>query len=151
MTRALEDSIVVAARPERVWSWLEDLAGHYTEWHPSHVSAAWTRGRPNEIGSQLTTIEHLAGHREKLVFELTGWDPPQRMEYRIKGLHSIILPQGSFQVSAAPNQGSTFTATLHYRFGRLTELLFRRRMAHLQAHMREEGEGLKRLVEEATA
>ncbi len=147
MIRALDDSVVVDAPPEKVWSWLLDLAGHYTEWHPSHVSAEWTRGEPNEIGSQLTTIEELAGHREKLVFEVTDLEPPWRMKYRIKGLHSIILPGGSFQVSAADNRRSTFTATIGYRFGRLTRTLFRHRMEALREHMREEGESLRQLVE----
>jgi uncharacterized protein YndB with AHSA1/START domain len=147
VTRTLEDSIVVDAPPDRVWSWLLDLAGHYNEWHPDHVSAEWSHGEPNEIGSRLTTVEDLAGHREKLVFEVVDLEPPRRMEYRIKGLHSIILPGGSFQIAATQNCGSTFTATIRYRFGRLTSALFRHRMGALQAHMHEEGEGLKRLVE----
>ncbi len=147
MARELQDSIVVDARPDQVWSWLLDLADHYTEWHPDHVSATWSHGEPNEIGSQLTTVEDLAGHREELVFEVTNLEPPWRMEYRTKGLHSIILPGGSFQISPAQNQSSTFTATIRYRLGPVTALLFRRRMAALQAHMHEEGEGLKRLVE----
>jgi len=147
VTRSLEDSIFVDAPPDQVWSWLLDLAGQYTDWHPNHVSAEWSRGEPNEIGSQLTTVEDLAGHRETLVFEMTDLEPPWRMEYRIRGPHSIILPGGSFQISAAQNGGSTFTATIRYRFGPLTKALFRHRMAALRVHLAEEGRSLKRLVE----
>jgi len=144
--RTLTDSINVDAPPERVWSWLAELAGHYPEWHPDHISADWTCGEPNRVGSQLTAVENLAGHREELVFEMTKVDPPRRMEYRILGPHSIVIPGGSFSVVPRAG-GSTFTAALSYRFGWFAELLFGRRIAALRSHMDEEGRNLKQLVE----
>jgi uncharacterized protein YndB with AHSA1/START domain len=142
----IEDSIRVDAPPERVWSWLSDLAQHYLEWHPGHVSAEWVRGQPNRVGSVLRAVEDLGGHREVLRFEMTRVEPPHRMAYRVRGAHSIVLPGGAFVVSP-DDGGSTFTARLHYRFGAVTEMLFRRRITVLRAHMREEGENLKRLIE----
>lgn len=144
--RSLCDSVHVEASPERVWSWLMELAAHYREWHPDHLTARWVQGEPNRVGSVLEAVERLAGHRERLHFEMPGIDPPRCMEYRIRGPHSLLLPGGTFAV-AAEDGGARFTADLHYRFGPLTEALFRRRTAALLEHMREEGENLKQLVE----
>lgn len=142
----VEDNIEVKAPPEAVWEWLSALADHYTEWHPDHISARWIRGEPNRVGSQLEAIEGLAGHREKLVFEMTAVDPPRRMEYRILGPHSILLPGGRFVISECGG-GSVFQAAIAVRLGRLSAMVFRRRMEALRTHMREEGLSLKRLVE----
>ena len=73
-------------------------------------------------------------------------DPPRSMGYRILGLHSMFLPGGAFRISA-DDAGSTFTAMIRYRFGRVTERVFRQRVSALRAHMRQEGENLKPLVE----
>lgn len=145
----LEDYIEVAAPPEEVWAWLSTMADHYTEWHPDHISARWIRGEPNHIGSRLEAIEYLAGHRETLVFEVTGVDPPRRMEYRILGPHSILLPGGRFVISER-NHGSVFQAGIDIRTGRIGEILSRRRMQALRTHMHEEGRSLKRLIEAST-
>lgn len=145
-TGTLEDRVEVDAAPEAVWAWLTDLADHYTDWHPDHGSATWIRGEPNQIGSRLKAVETVVGHRESLVFELTAVDPPWRMEYRILGPHAILLPGGAFAVSRRDG-GSVFEATIRYRFGRLAEIVFGRRMAALRTHMREEGQQLKHLVE----
>lgn len=142
----LTDSVEIDAPPGAVWAWLSAMAAHYTEWHPDHVSARWIRGEPNRVGSRLEAIEHLAGHREKLVFEMTRVDPLQRLEYRVVGPHAILLPRGRFVISGR-NHASVFRAEIDVRFGRLAARVFRRRMEGLRTHMHEEGMSLKRLVE----
>ena len=144
--RELRDSIEVGAPPQRVWDWIAGLADHYAEWHPAHVSAEWERGEPNQVGSVLRVVEELGGNPEQLRFELTAIEPGRRLEYRLLGPIAILLPGGAFQVDPADG-GSRFVATISFRFGWLTERLFRRRAAMLRAHMSEEGESLKRIVE----
>ena len=144
--REIIDAVRVEASPERVWSWLTELADHYTQWHPDHVSAEWLKGRPNDVGSILRVVELLDGRREELSFELAEVDPPLRMGYRILGPHALLLPGGAFTVSPADG-GSMFAASIQYRFGAITERVFRRRLTVLGAHMREEGVNLKRMVE----
>jgi hypothetical protein len=140
--RQLQDFVHVDALPERVWSWLTRLTEHYVEWHPDHVSAEWVQGEPTQVGSILHAVEYLGGHREELRFEMTHIDPPHRMEYRVQGSHSILLPGGAFTISP-DSGGSTFTAAIRCRFGAATARVFRRRVAMLRAHMRQEGENLK--------
>lgn len=146
--RELRDSIEIGAPPERVWEWIAGLADHYTEWHPAHVSAEWERGDPNEVGSVLRVVEDLGDNREELRFEVTAVEPRHRLEYRMLGPIAILLPGGAFTV-APTDGGSRFVATISFRFGWLTEHLFRRRAAMLRAHMSEEGENLKGIVESA--
>jgi uncharacterized protein YndB with AHSA1/START domain len=146
--RQLVDSIVIDSPPEPIWQWLTDLATLYTHWHPDHVSAEWERGEPNQVGSILRAVEDLGSAREVLRFELTTIDPPHRFEYRIRGPISMLLPGGAFTV-APHNGGSQFTASISYRFGTLTERLFKRRVAALAEHMKEEGQNLKRIIESA--
>ncbi|MGD2103389.1 MAG: SRPBCC family protein [Acidimicrobiia bacterium] len=140
------DSIVIDSSPEPIWEWLTNLATRYTKWHPDHVSAEWELGEPNQVGSIMRAVEDLGGTREVLRFEMTSIEPPHRFEYRIRGPISMLLPGGAFTVT--PHNGvSRFTATISYRFGAVTELLFRGRMSTLAEHMREEGENLKRIIE----
>lgn len=146
--RELTDSIRIDSPPEPVWEWLSALSEHYTEWHPDHVSAEWEHGEPNQVGSILKAVEDLGGTREVLRLEMTSVEPPHRFEYRIRGPISLLLPGGAFAV-VSDDGGSRFTATISYRFGRLTERLFRRRTAALRRHMEEEGENLKRIIESA--
>ncbi|MGB5187532.1 MAG: SRPBCC family protein [Acidimicrobiia bacterium] len=146
--RRLSDSIWINAPPEAVWDWLSTMCEHYTEWHPDHVSAEWVHGEPNQVGSILEAVEDLGGTREVLRLEMVSINPPHGFEYRIRGPISLLLPGGAFAV-VTDGGGARFTASISYRFGRLTERLFSRRTAVLRRHMKEEGENLKRIVESA--
>lgn len=142
--RTLTDSVEVDAPPDQVWKWLQTLSDHYLAWHHDHISAEWIRGDPNDVGSVMEVVENVGGHRERLRFEVTQISPPRLMEYRMRGLHSLLLPKGAFQIS--PRNGhSEFTASISYRGGRVVEGLFRRRVAALREHMRQEGQNLQRL------
>ena len=144
--RELKDSIDIDAPPERVWEWVEELADNYPEWHPAHASAEWERGVPNEVGSVLRVVEDLGRGAEELRFELTGFQPPRRLDYRLLGPISLLLPGGSFVVLPTAS-GARFIAQIRSRFGWLTERLFRQRTTALRVHMAEEGENLKRIIE----
>ena len=144
----LMESIVIDSPPGPIWDWLTNLATNYAEWHPDHVSAEWERGEPNQVGSIMRAVEDLGGTREVLRLEMASIDPPHRFEYRIRGPISILLPRGAFTV-AQDDGGSRFTASISYRFGTLTQRLFKRRVAALREHMKEEGQNLKRIIESA--
>jgi len=144
--RQIRDTIHVDASPKEVWSWLAGVADHYTDWHPDHVSAEWVEGEPNEIGSILEAVEYIGGRRETLCFVMMDIDAPHLMKYRIRGLHSLLLPGGGFSISTE-GDGSAFTATIDFRFGGLIDRFVPRRAEALRAHVREEGMNLKRLVE----
>lgn len=147
--RFVEDAVHVKASPLEVWGWLAHLVEHYVEWHPDHVSAEWIAGPPNRVGSLMRAVEAVGNHEEDLLFELVEFEPPHRFAYRIGRSVGLILPAGSFEIERDDNDGCWFTARIGYRFGPVTERLFRRRIAGLRSHMAEEGANLKRLVEAA--
>ena len=82
--RQLMASVEIGAPPEAIWAWLQDLAKHYTEWHPDHVPAEWERGEPGQVGSVLKAVEDLGREREVLRFEMTSVNPPHGFEYRTR-------------------------------------------------------------------
>ena len=145
--RYLQEAVHIDAAPLEVWGWLVHMADHYPEWHPDHVAADWVSGSPNRIGSVMRAVEKLGDREENLLLVLTEFEPPHRYSYRIGRPVGLILPVGSFEVAPEAPSGCRFTARIGYRFGLLTELLFRRRIARLRAHMSEEGSNLKRLIE----
>lgn len=147
--RYLEDSVHIEASPQQVWDWITHLEDHYCEWHPDHVSAEWITGPPNRVGSVMRAVESVGSHEEDLLFELVEFDPPRRFGYRIGRSVGVILPGGEFDIEPDDEGGCRFTARIGYRFGPLTERLFRSRIAALRAHLGEEGSNLKHLVEAA--
>lgn len=145
--RYLKDTVHIDAPPQEVWQWIIHLADHYREWHPDHVSAEWITGPPNRVGSVMRAVERLGSHDEDLLFELIEFDPPHRFAYRIGRSIGLLLPEGAFEVEPDDGGGCRFTARIGYRFGALTERLFRHRIAQLRTHIAEEGSNLKVLVE----
>lgn len=147
--RTLTDSVDIDSSPDRVWTWLQNLADHYLDWHPDHVSAEWVVGEPNEVGSVLEVVEDLGGHRERLRLEVRAVCPPRLVQYRIRGVHSLLLARGTFEVHSREG-GSTFTASIWFRGGGFVERLFRRQIIALREHMSEEGQSLQRLLAGST-
>ncbi len=143
----LVDEVLIDASPEAVWAWLAGLADHYSEWHPDHVSAAWTSGPPNEVGSQLEAVEFLGGRRETLRFKMIEVTPPHRMSFRFVGGHALVAKGGRFEIEPC-GSGSLFRARLDVRFGSVLERFSPSRARALRDHMREEGRAAKRLVEQ---
>jgi uncharacterized protein YndB with AHSA1/START domain len=146
--KTLKDTVAVDVPPDRVWEWITAFPEHYRSWHPDHVEAQWQRGAPAEKGSVLRVVERLGGRTERLRFRISSVDPPRRPSYRVVGLHGIFFPRGCFEITE-PRGGSRFTATVECRFAGLTGRLFSKRLEDLQTHMREEGDNLKHLLEEA--
>ena len=149
----LRDSILIDVPPERVWAWLNELPIHYREWHPAHVACWYERGRSLEVGAVLYVVEHLHDRLHRLRLRATDVVPGRVLRYRN---HAFA---GAFLVEAA-NGRTCFTAELTFGlrtpvlgdlFDAVVRRVLARRLATIQTHMREEGENLKRLVEEEHA
>lgn len=147
--RCLEEITQVRAAPREVWRFLVNMVDRYPQWHPDHESAAWIAGPPNHVGSVMRAVETVGGHREELIFELVDFEPEHLYRYRIGRSVGLMLPGGSFVVDPDEGGGCRLTARIQYRFGWVTETLFRSRLAALRVHMAEEGGNLKDIVEAA--
>ena len=151
----LKDSIEVEAAPEDVFNWLvqrlQDKES-YQAWHPDHVDIRWINGEPLQEGSILYAEEYLHGVLHKLKFRIVKVVPNRLIEYRILFPMSLLAPTNSFVIEPRGEDRCVFTAQGSLRIPRwLFERMHPKHKGKIEAterHMREEGENLKKAVEE---
>lgn len=146
---ALKDSIEILIPPEEVFAGLIRVFSsqeYFKKWHHDHVTCSWIKGEPFEVGSVLYVEEYLHGKLGKMKFLGTNMELNRKIEYKLLFPTSIICPKGSFIIES--NDGSSiFTATLFFRFSWFFQKFAKSRVAAITKHMKEEGENLKKIVE----
>jgi len=152
MTRAnkmitLTDSIEIKTTPEKIFDWFVHFEKNFKAWHPDHVECRWLKGEQFEEGSILYVEEYLHGKSHKIKFLGTKVEPHKKIEYTLLFPTSIILPKGSFLIEPK-GESCIFTATLSFRFGKILSKLVKSRVEATKKHMREEGDNLKKLLEQ---
>ena len=146
----LRDSTFIEVPPEQVWAWLEEMPLHYRQWHPDHVACRYEDGRVLRTGTVLYVEERLHGRLHRLRLRATEVVPGQVVRYASRGFAGafVIVPEGD---------GTRFTAELSFGIrapivGRVLDAMagftLRSRLEAFRTHMREEGENLKRLLEQ---
>lgn len=143
----LEDKIEIDAPAEDVFAWFMRLDRNYRSWHPAHSGCRWLKGEPFREGSVLCTEEELHGKRHRLRSGIRRIERNRLIEYSFLFPVSIISPGGSFAFENS-GDGCLFTATITFRLGWLISKVFKSRMEGCTRHMREEGENLKRLLQQ---
>jgi len=150
----LKDSIEVEAPPQKVFDWLlqrmKDKES-YQAWHPDHVDILWIKGEPLQEGSILYAEEYLHGDLHKLKFRITKIVPNRVIEYRSLFPLSLLAPGNKFLIEPKGQNSCIFTATGSLRFPRwLFKKMHKKHKYKIEAteqHMKEEGENLKRALE----
>jgi len=145
----LQDSIIIKQPPEVIYRWFENnFVKDYKKWHAKdHILAKWIKGKGFEPGSVLYAEEYLGENIEKLTFKVIKTIPSNLIEYKVLFPESIICSGGSFLIEPH-GKGSRFTATLTFRFGFILSKFLSKRANTLKKHMKEEGENLKKLLEQ---
>ena len=150
----LKDSIEVIATPEKVFEWLvqrfRDKAS-YQAWHADHVDIRWIKGEPLKEGSIAYAEEYLHGVLHKLKFRITKIVPNRVIEYSPLFPLSLLAPGNRFLIEPKGEESCIFTATGSLRlpewlFGKWNKNLMNKIEA-TERHMKEEGENLKRAIE----
>lgn len=145
----LIDSIEMKTTPEKLFNGLIKVFSSqedYKKWHKDHVDCSWIKGQSFEMGSLLYCEEYLHGELHKMKFLSTKKELNKKIEYKLLFPWSIICPKGSFIIE--PKEGSSiFTATLSFRFGWLFQKFAKRRVEVITIHMKEEGENLRKILE----
>ncbi|MFC2014815.1 SRPBCC family protein [Chloroflexota bacterium] len=151
----IEDSIEVKAAPNEIYEFLVQCMKDkeaYKKWHPEHVDIYWIKGQPLEEGSVFCAEEYLQDNLHKLKFRIVKNIPNQMIEYRPLFPLSIIATGNVFSIEPKGKRGCIFSAKGHIRFP--LWIFNRMHKAHpgkLTAsikHIREEGENLKKALEE---
>lgn len=146
----LTDSIEINTSPEKVFNTLIEVFSSeesYKKWHKDHVTCNWVKGQPFDEKSVLYCEEYLHGEIHKLKFSELKKDPYKKIEYKILFPMSIICPRGSFLIEPK-SENSVFTATLSIRFDWFFKRFAKKRIEIMTNHMKEEGQNLKKLIEE---
>ena len=151
----LTDSIEIKAAPEKVFDFLVNLVDDesYRAWHPEdHVTLRWIKGQPWEEGSVVYAEEYIHGKLHKLKFVVTKVVQGKMIEYApVSRLLRIYFPKNTFTVQPE-GAACIFTASGTYRVGWLVKTFAGKRLerglSSVRKHMKEEGENLKRMLEE---
>jgi hypothetical protein len=151
----MSDSIEVGASAEEVFEWLARCmsdAESYRAWHPEHVDIRWIKGEPLREGSVLYAEEYLHGGLNKLKFRITRVVPNRLIEYRALFPLSLLAPANKFMIEPTGEDSCVFTASGSLRFPRWlfkkTHKKHKHKIEATERHMKEEGENLKRALEE---
>jgi len=151
----LKDSIEVKASPEKVFQWLiqrmKDKES-YQAWHPGHVDIRWIKGEPGREGSIVYAEEYLHENLQKLKFRITKIVPNRVIEYRPLFPLSILAPGNKFLIEPKGRDSCIFTASDSLRLPRWLFVRLHKKHKHkieaTQQHMKEEGENLKKALEQ---
>jgi len=151
----ITDSVEIGVTPEKVFDFFLQMVddASYRAWHPAdHVALRWIRGNPYEEGSVAYAEEYLHGKLHKLKFRISKIVPNREIEYApLSRLLRIFFPKNRFEIEPS-GDGCIFTAEVHLRIGRIAKALAKRKLdvgvSSVRKHMKEEGENLKRILEE---
>ncbi|MCP4545069.1 MAG: hypothetical protein GY835_01230 [bacterium] len=154
----ISNSININVGSARVISFLKELKNDekYREWHPEdHVSMKWVEGEPWEEGSICLAREYLGGELKTLKMSVNKVNDGKYIEYApTSRFMRRYIPKLTFEVSDVEN-GCIFTATLDCRMPLIPRLLVPGKVKGgldaARKHIREEGENMKTLLEQASA
>lgn len=154
----LTHSIEIRTTPEKIFRFFLQIVddASYQAWHPEdHVAFRWIQGEPWQKGSVVYAEEYIHGKLHKLKFLITEVVPNRKIEFvPLSRFLRIYFPKNTFTIE--PRKDSCeFTATGCLRVGRLVKALAKKKLDHglscVRRHMKEEGENLKRILENETA
>lgn len=146
----LRDSIWIRTTPEQVYQFFERMDEHYVQWHPDHLLFRWVEGRGVERGVVFYFEELIGGKLMKKRVHFTRLARNRHVEFTFTNrLLALIVPRLFFHFEPE-GDGTRFDAEIQIRTGPIGAWLNRREFNAVRQHMREEGENLKRLLEDKT-
>ena len=146
----VRDSVEIKVTPDKVFAWLTNIKNKetYQAWHPGHVELIWVKGEPWEEGSIMYCEEYLHGVLHKLKFKCTKKVKDKLIEYRPLFPLSLFAPGNAFIFEPKGENSCVFTATGRIRGGPLFKKLGKKKLDATMQHVKEEGENIKRILEE---
>lgn len=149
-TVRLEETTRIRAAPEDVFRFFEAMDANYGRWHPDHVAFRWAGEDGLAEGTEATFEERIAGKRQEKTVRFTEIDPGRYIEFTPTArLTRILMPSISFAIE--PREDCCdLTQVLRVRTGPVGARLNRREFDAVRAHMKEEGENLRAILEAET-
>jgi hypothetical protein len=144
----MRDEILIQTTPDRIFEFFEGMEENYTRWHPDHQLFRWATGRGVQEGVEFYFEERIGGQQMNKRVRFTQVEPNRHLEFApTNGLIRLILPRLLFKIEPQGDQ-CRFIAEIHIRTGPIGARLNKREFDAVRQHMRQEGENLKRLLEQ---
>ena len=140
----LKHSIRINTSPEKVFEWLGELPKNYRAWHPGHIVARWLNKTEEGVGTVFYAEQELGNGLGGYTFTVTEYKENELIVYKPNFPRSLNLSLGSFEVEPV-DDGVIFTAVLRFRFGFVMPQFL---LDDIYQHIKEEGENLKKILEE---
>lgn len=145
----LKHAISICTTPKAVTDFFEGMESNYSRWHPDHRLFRWERGHGLKRGTVFYFEEVIGGKLLKKRMAFTHVNPEQRIEFAFTNWAlRLILPYIRFEFRHE-NDHVNFVQEISIRTGPIGAWMNRREFDAVRQHMREEGENLKRILEDA--
>ena len=148
----MRDTVEIKAPPEPIFEFFVHFKENFYAWHSDHVECRYLNfeGDPKE-GSVIYIEEYLHGKLHKLKLHITKIEPNSLIEYKTfmgtKGVF-IIEPRGAKSLFTAEMHMGTKTPLFRSMADRIMRIFMSRQLEGIKQHMAEEGQNLKRILEE---
>ena len=150
----LKDTVEIRASPDQITEFFLHFRDNFHAWHPDHVECRYLTSPPLREGSVIYVEEYLHGKLHKLKLHITKIEPNSRIEYKLG-----FVAKGGFTIEPKSTNNSLFTAEIHIGVknpvlrslvDRLLRTFLSSRLEGIRRHMSEEGQNLKRIMEEGS-
>lgn len=143
----IENSILIAASPESVYTFFEKIEANYLNWHPEHRMFKWIKGHDLEEGNVFYFEEEIGGELLKKEAVYTKVIPNKYIEFKMTNRFlRFLLPKMTF-IFESKDSGCFFTQQVYVRIGPIGRWLNKARFAAVYKHQQEECENLKKIIE----
>jgi hypothetical protein len=131
------------------------MDAHYAHWIPEHLAWRWLRGEPLARDTLWYADEWVGPMRINTRFKVVESELERLFAFRILGFPAgLVRTGGSFRFNPVARGGCEMVQEAHFGFplpivGALFDLLLRLVLPinEFRRHMRDEGEGMIRLIE----
>ncbi len=99
---AIRETVEISRSPDEVFAYLSQLDRH-GEWQEQIIEVTVETEGPTRVGSRATDLRKVPGGKQRVSYEITEFDPPQKASFR--GVNGPIRPAGT--VTVEPLEGGS--------------------------------------------
>jgi hypothetical protein len=144
----LHDEVMISTTPDRIFEFFENMEENYVKWHPDHLLFRWEKGRGLQVGVEFYFEERIANQHMKKRVRFTRVERNRHIEFApVNWFIRLLMPRLFFAIEPQGEE-CRFIAEIYIRTGPIGARLNQREFDAVRKHMKEEGENLKRILEE---